>query len=310
MAEVAQSVSVLAEPVVRLWLTCARGATSGIDDPACFRVWFVEAGSASVCVEGQWLELIAGDVCWRAPGQDHAVEARPGAAVWALAFAADAIEPTEVAPVLFAGPPRHAWLSPFVRAVQDRRVRTALTPAQHGAWCARMHELERELTAQPLGHAMAARALLMLVLIELARQLVDDQAPLAIAPPRSPLVEAALRYVEEHFRRPIGLRDVARAVARSPAYLTDLVRRETGKPIGVWLLERRLAEARHLLLSSDLSTEQVAASAGFGDPRHFARQFRRENGLPPQAWRAAQRIAGWEPTPPKEPRRRSKPAPL
>lgn len=256
---------------------------------AFFLVTCVHAGHGSQAIDGRCVDLAPGDLSWVAPGQDHDPAGLAGVTASTLAFCADAVDPIEAGPLLLTGPPRHPWQLPFVLALRHRRCRVALPADQHDAWRAGLVRLEHELEARLPGHASAARALLMLLLLDVARQVSADGAE--PGPVRSELTEAVFRFIDQHYRRPIGLRDVARAVSRSPAYLTDRVRRETGRPVLSWLIDRRMAEARRLLWTSDLPTEQVAVRSGFGDPRHFARQFRRINGLPPQAWRAAQRAA-------------------
>jgi AraC-like DNA-binding protein len=309
----AHALMVVAEPSLRLrlWRSHARDATMEAVARSWFRLVFIEAGQGAMHVQRRRLEVEAGDVCWIAPGQTHDLTTAKDASAWMLAFSADAVEPGESAPVLFAGAPRHPWQVPFMLAAKQRQVRVTMPGELRASWRATLARLDHELTAQPPGYASAARALLMLLLLDAARLVSahDVEALPAVGPVRSALVEEALRFIDHNYRRPIGLRDVALAVARSPAHLTDRVRRETGQPIGVWLLERRMAEARRLLLTTELSIEQVAANAGFGDPRHFARQFRRLNDLPPQAWRAQQRTPH-VPGPPKEATLPPKCAPL
>lgn len=91
--------------------------------------------------------------------------------------------------------------------------------------------------------------------------------------------------IERRFREPITLRDVADELALSAAYLTDLVRNLTGKPIQQWIIERRLLEARRLLEESDVEIARIAHACGFGDAGYFSRAFRRRMGIAPEAWR-------------------------
>jgi AraC-like DNA-binding protein len=100
-----------------------------------------------------------------------------------------------------------------------------------------------------------------------------------------PLVEAAFEVIEAKFARPISLSDVARAVRRSPAYLTTVVREQTGQTVVEWLVERRMAEARRLLQETDESVARIADRVGYSDATHFIRLFRRAHGTTPQAWR-------------------------
>ena len=50
-----------------------------------------------------------------------------------------------------------------------------------------------------------------------------------------------------------------------------------------------MAEARRLLLHSDLAVEAIAERIGYADSTHFVRMFRREHRHTPAAWRAAHR---------------------
>ena len=56
-----------------------------------------------------------------------------------------------------------------------------------------------------------------------------------------------------------------------------------------WITERRLIEARRLLAETTWPVAEVAGRVGFTDPGYFARVFRRDHGVSPQAWRRAAR---------------------
>lgn len=100
-----------------------------------------------------------------------------------------------------------------------------------------------------------------------------------------PLLNNVFHFIETNYQQSISLREVAEAVGRSPAYLTDLVRRETGKTVLSWIIERRMAEARRLLVETNHSVEQIAEVVGYFDRRHFSRQFLRLHSTTPQTWR-------------------------
>lgn len=118
--------------------------------------------------------------------------------------------------------------------------------------------------------------------------------PLAEAPSETPSVEsvsdhpilsATLAYIEAHFREPISLSAVASALGYSAPYLTDLVRRETGRTVQRWIIAYRLLEARRLLQETDWTIQRISQAVGYAHVNHFVRQFRQHNGMPPQAWR-------------------------
>ncbi|MBE9032758.1 response regulator [filamentous cyanobacterium LEGE 11480] len=103
--------------------------------------------------------------------------------------------------------------------------------------------------------------------------------------PDSPNLEAVFHYIEANYCQPINLSDVAQAAGYSPAYLTNLVQSQTGRSVKRWIIERRMAHARNLLLNTTQSVRQISEAAGYSDAGYFTRQFRQLNGMSPQVWR-------------------------
>ncbi|BAZ10607.1 AraC family transcriptional regulator [Calothrix sp. NIES-4071] len=103
------------------------------------------------------------------------------------------------------------------------------------------------------------------------------------------LLNQVFEFINNNYHQAITLCDVALAVGYSGAYLTDLVRRQTGKTVNHWILERRMIAARALLLETNQSANQIALAVGYQHEGHFFRQFRQHHGTTPQAWRKTQR---------------------
>lgn len=94
-----------------------------------------------------------------------------------------------------------------------------------------------------------------------------------------------LEFIERHHRERLPLEDVARAANFAPAYLTDLLRRETGLSVHRWIVEHRLSEAKRLLAYTEMPVATIAIHVGFTSVSHFSRQFLNKVGLTPRAWR-------------------------
>ncbi len=80
---------------------------------------------------------------------------------------------------------------------------------------------------------------------------------------------------------------MAATVNLSPGYLTMAIRERTGRTVVEWISERRMAEARRLLVETDESVENIGARIGYDDPTYFSRRFRIPHGETPAAWRRA-----------------------
>ena len=107
--------------------------------------------------------------------------------------------------------------------------------------------------------------------------------------PFIPRLSEVFEFIELNYHQNIKLKEVAQRVGYSSAYLTDLVRRMTGKTVNDWIIERRIAEAKFLLLETDKSIESIAFEIGYQNLNHFYRQFRNYCQSTPRSWREEQR---------------------
>ncbi|MGB3492360.1 MAG: response regulator [Elainellaceae cyanobacterium] len=103
--------------------------------------------------------------------------------------------------------------------------------------------------------------------------------------PDCPHLRSVFQFIEAHYHQPITLNDVAQEAGYSPAYLTNLVQEQTGRSVKRWIIERRMVQAKHLLLHTTETIRHIAEVSGYGDSGYFARQFRQFYGVSPKAWR-------------------------
>jgi|SRR5215216_4640437 len=68
--------------------------------------------------------------------------------------------------------------------------------------------------------------------------------------------------IEQRFRGPLSLSDVAEAVHLSPGHLRTAVRRQTGRTVQDWIVQRRMTKARRLLVETDLGAAEVGRRIG------------------------------------------------
>jgi AraC family transcriptional regulator len=87
----------------------------------------------------------------------------------------------------------------------------------------------------------------------------------------------------------ITLEDLATLCGLSRSHFARAFKQSTGLPPHRWLLGRRVARARDLLLHSTMPLEKIATSCGFADQSHLSRVFSKHVGTSPGAWRRMQR---------------------
>jgi len=71
----------------------------------------------------------------------------------------------------------------------------------------------------------------------------------------------------------------------SPRYLSDLLKQETGKTASELIHLYLIDEAKNLLMEGKMNISQISFSLGFENANYFARLFKKEVGIPPNAFR-------------------------
>lgn len=103
-------------------------------------------------------------------------------------------------------------------------------------------------------------------------------------------VVAMVRHIAEHFREPLTVADIAAAARLHPNYAMSQFRHVVGTTVVDYLTRRRLAEARRLLITTDLPVERVSAESGFGSVSRFYTAFTTGCGSPPATFRREHRF--------------------
>ena len=74
----------------------------------------------------------------------------------------------------------------------------------------------------------------------------------------------------------------------SPFYFARLFKNSMGVSPHKYVTMRRIERSKELLRRSDRSIFEIGVSVGYLDPKHFRVVFRREVGVSPSEFRAAQ----------------------
>ncbi len=98
-------------------------------------------------------------------------------------------------------------------------------------------------------------------------------------------IRPVLSYVERHCRERVTLAEVAQVVHLSPSRVRHLFRDVSGVGFKEYATRVRLAEARRLLLSTDLSVAEVAHAVGYTNLHQFYAVFHRYSAMLPAEYR-------------------------
>lgn len=133
---------------------------------------------------------------------------------------------------------------------------------------------------EPWGERLAENALEEAILL-IAQ--AHNRSARRVADPR---VSQVIQELNRRYREPLTVADLAATVHLSPSRLAHLFREATGEAPIQMLLHLRLRQAARLLEFSTLGVAEIAAEVGFESPFYFSRQFRRQFGVSPAAYRA------------------------
>lgn len=98
-------------------------------------------------------------------------------------------------------------------------------------------------------------------------------------------VKIAQLYVNEHFREPVTLEEIAKHVGLNDTYLSSIFKKQIGKSLIDYLTEVRVHRAKELLMNSDLNISEIAEQVGFNDAKYFTKRFKKFTGVSPNEYR-------------------------
>jgi AraC family transcriptional regulator len=133
-----------------------------------------------------------------------------------------------------------------------------------------------QLYSESLGLALSAR--LLGVTTSDARRPLRGLSPAQ----RSRLLD----FIEAELDQPLSLNRLAHVSGTSASHLKTLFKRSMGVSVHAYVVQRRVARARQLLLTTQLPSSQIALESGFADQSHMARCVRRLLGVAPSELRA------------------------
>jgi len=249
-------------------------------------IWAEEAGGA--------VPMPRGSIAFVPPGYVHAWGECRGAHI-AVHF--DLVAQPRLRPPAMLRPrgrmvaPRPAAAMPWFRVARRGEADGLLLPlvTPLGApdrWIHRLQPLIRQWGARALD-ATGARLRAAAILAEAMADLAAEAA--ALRAPPAPLVDARIAALVARLgdddRRSWSVPALARAAGVGETALRAGFRALTGSAPRAYLERRRLERAAHRLVDSRRRIGDIAAEAGYDDPYHFSRAFRRVFGVAPRGFR-------------------------
>lgn len=99
------------------------------------------------------------------------------------------------------------------------------------------------------------------------------------------LMMRCVNDIHEHFREDIRIQELADRIGYNRSHFTRMFTKVFGSSPRDYVLRLRLAEAKHLLLTTDEPIGTIAKSLHYGNPDSFTKHFKKTVGISPQQFR-------------------------
>lgn len=103
--------------------------------------------------------------------------------------------------------------------------------------------------------------------------------------PISSLTLCVIQYINQHYQKPIGLTEIAKALNVSPSYLSRVFNSEMQISITQFINEQRIRKAKQLLCETNLKIGVIAESCGISNVQYFCMKFKQMTAMRPQEYR-------------------------
>ena len=100
-------------------------------------------------------------------------------------------------------------------------------------------------------------------------------------------ISEAISHINKYFYKSITLQELADIAALSPYYFSRVFARETGMTPHKYLISTRMANAKFLLKTSQMSVKEIAIRSGFSDENGFCTAFKKQEGMTPKEYRSS-----------------------
>lgn len=97
-------------------------------------------------------------------------------------------------------------------------------------------------------------------------------------------IQRAIRLIGSYVLEPCSLARIAEELQLHPSYLSNLFKKEVGINITQYIRERKIEEAKDLLLNTDHSISEIAEMLGYNSVSYFSKVFRKTTKISPREY--------------------------
>lgn len=107
-------------------------------------------------------------------------------------------------------------------------------------------------------------------------------------------VHECKEYIFAHLKERITLESLAEEFGVTPSYLSRLFKKETGRSVSEYVVEKKINAAKNMLSFTDLPVIEIAEQLAFSSQSHFTSRFRALAGTTPKRYREEHYQIPWD----------------
>ena len=241
---------------------------------------YCTSGQITILQDNRSLELYSGQCLLIPPGVEHLVTSSTNEAL-VLSFTCTDSHLSMLRALPVDTSPRQRQC--FAEIITE--LRSAFDLEQNTL---RIHTF-RPNKLSPLGAEQLICCYLEEILIEFLRSIVQqdghglhDDLETAV---HSFLADQVTAYIRENLSESISVEQIAAHFHYHPYYISNLMKKHTGKTLHQYLLSYRIRLAKNLLITTNTDIGTVAWKCGFNTSAYFIKIFKNHTGLTPGEYR-------------------------
>ncbi len=147
----------------------------------------------------------------------------------------------------------------------------------------KLFSLIEELSGDRFGKDERIRCLIMDLMLTINRAVYEHEHPVTVSDDNS-LYKNLIIYIEQHLDDDISLEKLAKEFFVSKFYIEHLFKEQMGLSLHQFIIKKRLAKAKALILSG-INIVNASEESGFSEYSAFYRAFVKEYGASPKEYR-------------------------
>ncbi len=235
---------------------------------------YVEEGQYRTRLNGRKLTLKADDLLLISPGDLHRDEVKPGLKYYSLSFNIRPVHDSDSAKSVRLLNRHNNEIEPLFQDSAQEILEL-------------FHEAAEAMESRRIGASQLAHILLHEAFWRLVEIIPESyySPEFRSSGTGDDFVSRFYRVLSENLSHALGLNELSRKLAMSPALLNRMCNEHLNQPPAQLVLEFRLTRSKELLSHSDFSIREISEKLGFKDQFTFSRAFKRNEEISPRKYR-------------------------